>query len=423
MSQGPSLIFDKSALHGLNIDEAFMMDTFYMSTITPLFLVECLADLEKASKRNIPPEQIVGVLAERTPDCQSRVNVHHMHILEGELYGHFDLSSVHGHPARAGGKAVQLGDQKGFVYKESEEAIAFQRWARREFKEVERETARRWRRSLTGIDLDAMVKRVASEIGPWRKPKTLQDAKQIAETIIDHLDPEFLLRFGLDLLGLPDHAEPAVYFWKANRRPNLREYLPYFVLMLTINLFFCLALPAQLFSNVKPSHIIDLAYLYYLPFCNVFVSNDNFHKSIVPLFLGPEQEFISGVDFKEDLKKIVAHFQALPEEERMKGAFHYARFPPQDDSLITVRLWDKYFPGWRKFAEQPHIPISQEENDRIIAEVKNLAESPDLKPADIPDIQSANYVTFERLIRPKKGSFQRMSDEQIRQSIQSRQKK
>jgi hypothetical protein len=106
MSQGPPLIFDKSALHGLNIDEAFMMDTFYMSTITPLFLVECLADLEKASKRNIPPERVVGVLAERTPDSQSRVNVHHMHILEAELYGYFDLPSVDGHPAIAGGKAV-----------------------------------------------------------------------------------------------------------------------------------------------------------------------------------------------------------------------------------------------------------------------------------------------------------------------------
>ena len=44
MAQGPSLIFDKSTLESLNFDEAVMMDNFYMSTmstITPLFFVEC----------------------------------------------------------------------------------------------------------------------------------------------------------------------------------------------------------------------------------------------------------------------------------------------------------------------------------------------------------------------------------------------
>jgi hypothetical protein len=47
MPGGPSLIFDKSSLESLNLDEAVLMDNFYMSTITPLFFVECLADLEK----------------------------------------------------------------------------------------------------------------------------------------------------------------------------------------------------------------------------------------------------------------------------------------------------------------------------------------------------------------------------------------
>jgi hypothetical protein len=47
MPPGPSLIFDKSSLESLNLDEAVLTDNFYMSTITPLFFVECLADLDK----------------------------------------------------------------------------------------------------------------------------------------------------------------------------------------------------------------------------------------------------------------------------------------------------------------------------------------------------------------------------------------
>ena len=57
---------------------------------------------------------------------------------------------------------------------------------------------------------------------------------------------------------------------------------------------------------LKPSHHVDLAYLYYLPFCSVFTSKDNFHAQIVPLFLGPMQDFVNGIDLKEDLKKLNA---------------------------------------------------------------------------------------------------------------------
>ena len=44
---GPILLFDKSALQSLSVDEAVWLDTFYYPVITPLFFVETLADLEK----------------------------------------------------------------------------------------------------------------------------------------------------------------------------------------------------------------------------------------------------------------------------------------------------------------------------------------------------------------------------------------
>jgi hypothetical protein len=47
------LIFDKSSLESLNLDEAVMLDNFFMSNITPLFFVECLADLEKVIRWGI----------------------------------------------------------------------------------------------------------------------------------------------------------------------------------------------------------------------------------------------------------------------------------------------------------------------------------------------------------------------------------
>src|SRR5262249_33476284 len=122
MAQGPSLIFDKSSLESLNLDEAVMMDNFYMSTITPLFFVECLADLEKSIRSKSTPEQLVGSLANRTPDVQGNPNAHHLHILQAELQRQFDFTKVMGRVALPGGRHVQPGEKQGVVYQQSEDA-------------------------------------------------------------------------------------------------------------------------------------------------------------------------------------------------------------------------------------------------------------------------------------------------------------
>jgi hypothetical protein len=263
MAQGPSLIFDKSSLESLNLNEAVLMDNFYMSTITPLFFVECLADLEKTIRSKSTPEQLVGSLADRTPESQSYPNVHHTTILKAELSRQFDLGTVYGRVMLAGGAPVQLGDKKGFVFRQSPEAEALERWTKREFLEVERNIAKEWRRSLNRVDFDAMVQAVMGELGHWRTPKTLADAKQIADTVIDYMDPEWLFRFGLHLLGVPEVTDWVIEDWTNRRRPPLREHVPYFIFMLTINIFSasccrrnCCGTSRQAITSIWPIFII-----------------------------------------------------------------------------------------------------------------------------------------------------------------------
>lgn len=283
--RGPYLIFDKSSLESLNFDEAVMLDNFYSSVITPVFFVECLADLEKQMRSNSTPEQLVGSLADRTPE-DGTLTIHHLDVLRFELAGEFGMVQLRGGPFVTGGRSVQLGESKGMLFLPTKEQEAMQRWMAREFLDAERTYAKLWRRSLMGIDLDAMSKSAMAELGPhWRKSRTLQDAREMADVLIDHMDPEWLLGFGIDLLGVSELKEKVITGWVARRRPPLRDCFPYFIFMLSINIFFCLVLPTQLLSSVKKSHQIDLAYLYYLPFCSVFTSKDNFHAQIVPLFL------------------------------------------------------------------------------------------------------------------------------------------
>jgi len=348
MSQGPSLLFDKSTLESLSVNEAALLDNFFRSTITPLLFVECLADLERKMVRmRGTPEQLVGSLAERTPDLQSMMNVHHMQILKGELSGQFNLDTVLLRPLVASGKVVELGDSKGMLFRPSEEEEAVQRWARYDFLGLERQIAKRWRKMIEQIDLQAMSTTVLRAIGPWRKPTSLQDARWMTDSIIDNLDQEWLLRFGLALLGVPEATEYVVNQWRADRKKPLRTYRPYFVHMLSINIFFSLVLQTLLLKNVKASHQIDLAYLHYLPFCAVFSSRHNFHVQVSPLFIHPVQQFVHGNDLKADLKRLDELYHQLPKETLEKGFYSFAPFPPDDSSYLITRLWDVYLPDWR----------------------------------------------------------------------------
>jgi hypothetical protein len=413
MPQGPILIFDKSSLESLNLDEAVLLDNFYVSNITPLFFVECLADLEKSIRSRSTPEQLVGSLADRTPEAQSCANVHHIRILMGELSRQFDLKKVSFRPMLDYAKPVQLGDKKGIVFQRSQEQEALDRWCDREFLDVERQIAKNWRASLARIDLDAMVKTIMAELGHWKKPRTLEEAKQITDTIIDNMDPEWLLRFGMQLLGVPEAIDLVLKDWIDRRRPPLREHVPYFIFMLSINIFFCLVLPTELLRTIKPSHQVDLAYLYYLPFCTVFTSKDRFHAQVVPLFLDPFQTFIHGDDLKADLKKLDARYSALSATELQQGLIGFAAYPPDETDFLVTQLWDKYLPGWRK--KTTYMELDNPEYQKKTLDMVNSFDegAPGVHPRDEHDVDKLDYMTMKRMVLPKKGKWLRFSREVI----------
>lgn len=86
LSVGPILIFDKSALQALSVDESVWLDQFFLSNITPLFYVETLADLEKEVRKGHTPEGVVGLIAAKAP-TGAAPNVHHQTLILHELAG------------------------------------------------------------------------------------------------------------------------------------------------------------------------------------------------------------------------------------------------------------------------------------------------------------------------------------------------
>jgi hypothetical protein len=211
---GPTLTFDKSFLQSLNPDEATWLDNFFSCNVTPLFFIETLADIEKEVHKGRTPEQVVGSLAYKTPDMNAQMNPFHLSLLESEL-GNASTIGMDGRIIKAGGQVVALKDQQGIIYKMSKEEEALNRWHHGEVLDLERQIAKAWRTSVSGMDHSQLYAAFQSLYRAARKPKDLTEAKRLADFLVD-FDPEKSFRLGMSLLNIAVSAQDQiVHRWSA----------------------------------------------------------------------------------------------------------------------------------------------------------------------------------------------------------------
>jgi hypothetical protein len=181
--------------------------------------------------------------------------------------------------------------------------------------------------------------------------------------------------------------------WKASGQAPISIYAPYAAHALHVEIFFYLCLGADLISHARPSHKADMAYLYYLPFCNLFVSNDKLHEMIVPLFLRDGQEFLLGTALKAELAKLDAHYSLLPESVRAQGTMRFAPRPPSEGDFLTARLWDRYHPGWNKQSDVGTEHWSPEEHKKMLKILKaKMKPAPEGTPINPPEGELSSLV-------------------------------
>lgn len=386
------------------------LDQFYLSNITPLFFVETLADLEKGVRKGRTPEEVVGSLAYKTPDYSSKPNAHHRGLMSGELFYGEKLDLQYGRPHITGGKTVELGDRHGVLFEPSPEEEAFSRWQDLKFLELERHLAKKWREALSNIDFELQYSAFQT-FYPLGKPKTLAEVKKFLDFYIDGPDQESVLIFGLSVAGVSaEGASVVLKRWRDLGKLPVREFAPYFTHVFSVDFFFYLAIAADIIGRGRPSHKIDLAYLYYLPFCNVFTSRDKLHADIAPFFMRDDQTFVNGKDLKDDLAKLDAHYSAFSEEEKARGVVGFAHYPPKEGDFLTAQLWDKYMsPKWREremnLRPQPDSEIAK----HVREEMQRMEEAPAIQAHTPSD--KADSMVLRRMVRGHKGKWTRFPPE------------
>ncbi len=404
---GPITLFDKSFIQSLNVDESVWFDHFFPSNICPLFYAETLADLEKSVRSGRTPEQEVRIISDKFPEMHGTPNAEHVTACTGELLGY--PVPMNGQILVAGGKPVKFEGKSGVVLEESPEAKAFSRWQNGEFRALEREYAHGWRNTVTNLDLTEMANGFRKLGVNGKSCKNIEQAKKLASRIVSGTDHPFD-RMQLALLYLNidrRYYRDILQRWGSFGYPTLPRYAPYFSYVFEVELFFQIALAANLISAERPSNRVDIGYLFYLPFSMAFTSSDKLHKKCAPLFLRKNQQFIWGPDFKLALGEINKHYLNLPDREKEKGVMSFASQPPIDGDFKISKLWDFHFQGWRE--ERPkEVDLENPEfkHDALVEHLNRFVDSPEIQAEEVDfDLGNPDSLAIQRMVKKKKGSW------------------
>lgn len=153
----------------------------------------------------------------------------------------------------------------------------------------------------------------------------------------------------------------------------LCDFASYAFYCLNVSLIFHFGLANDLITP-KRTNPIDLEYLYYLPFCMVFVSGDKLQADLSKLLLTHEQDFIDREVLKSDLRWLKQEWEGLDKTEREKRFYDYGSYPPQYNSdSITYKLWKKHMKPWRPGSG--NLKLTEEQEKRVMEQIQPMIEA------------------------------------------------
>jgi hypothetical protein len=396
---GPITLFDKSFLQGLSVDEAVWFDHFFYPVIAPLFYIETLADLQKLDKNGRTAEQVVATIAAKTPQMSGGPVYFHQGLAQGALLGY--AVPMDGRIPIAYGRTVSYNGKKAAYIDQPPEYVAFQRWQQSRFDQVEYQYAKAWREYLARIDLEPL--RGAIKANGGVRCRDLSEAMARAVAVVNTLHKSSgRFNISLDILGIEGREREIVKDrWKHGGRPSFARFAPYAAYVLTVEVFFFLAVASDLIASTRPSHRIDIGYLHYLPFCHIFVSTDKLHRACAPQFLREGQRFVWGLDLKADLAAINAHYVTLDDAERARGIYRFANRLPEID-LPTIRpLFEQFTPSLLLPPE--HTSLPPDLHSRHIADLEAIRTAPRI--SDSEPLEDLDQLVIERRLDRHRGSW------------------
>lgn len=332
------IILDKSSFQGLNYNNIIELHRYYNVNVTPILVREILGDLSlKEKEGEKKPKEVVVYLAKKMFPYNSYVNIEYEILVEKSLLGEFVENK--NRPFLSAEKSISTEGRKGLTFKETKEELDLKRWKDGRFESIEEIISNHWRNETTHKDVITSFKKQFGHFADIKaKNKQSNDAKlkelktRFFERINIEIEPEESLKIILDYFKINGEVrEKILARWKSKTYKDLEVFAPYAYYCYSIVSIYFLGINNNIYGE-KHTNLLDLQYLFYMPFTKVFSTNDKFLKSLFFAIEPKMVSFISLGDLKSDLSK----FQVLNSPER------WSEIPPDKDTE-TYRMWDKNY--------------------------------------------------------------------------------
>src|SRR6266550_7968682 len=187
------------------------------------------------------------------------------------------------------------------------------------------------------------------------------------------------------------------------RFPSLHAFAPYAAYVLTVDLVLYLGMGLDQIRRDRASHMVDIAYLYYLPFCMVFASGDRLHRQLMPFFAELGQAFLWAPDLKADLAQLLAYCDEHADGLRRAGLVSFLSQPPAGIENRITALWDQFLPSWRERDAAPP-PSPPPTEDELMQRIKHMTETNDTL-AEGAWTDDADFVVMQSRIPVEQGGI------------------
>lgn len=368
---GPIIILDKSAFQSLSAREHIFLDIHFMENLTPILGLEILGDLRKEGQGSRTAEEIVTVLAGKFGGSGPATNVDYRTLCVNSLLGnHFPLD---GRIVPQSARVVRSPDgSRGIFIDLSPFNQAILRWSNGQFTEFERELAGHWRQVTRNLDYDSFVEQLNVHHVILPHVANVSELRHHIDALLDIAALQNVwLTWLLGQLSVPADYERAIMArWKASGH-YLQEFAPYAWHCVRVLLMLIGATRHQLISW-NPTNLLDIQYLYYLPFCMVFASEDRVHQALVPILLRENQSFVTGSDLKADLHRIVDFRDALSEKQNHYLGYGLGSYPPPARDSVIHELWKMHCRPWRPGRGNQASNLPDEEKRKAIAWAREM---------------------------------------------------
>lgn len=350
------------------MESVYYLFKHYSICVPPILIVEIQGDLSKKPKPGRRPEDEVRTLAQKILGSDSHVCSHFRRLSIASLLGsHVEMGT--GQVPMDGGIPMRGRDGKiGVMFDEPLEMKLIRRWQDGEFSDPDRDVAKQYRDTLKTFDLEKLKGAINKRDGA-PPLSSLAEVVAFADVLIDGGHQVNHLGDYLRTISASEELKTVVFDrWLAAKMPAFGQFAPYAKFCYRINMIFRLGVLAGLIP-ARRTNIIDLEYLYYLPFSMFFVSGDALHKELSGHFMREDQVFVDGVELRDDLKLLSEEWHGLSDQEKKRRGIDFGSHPPQDEKYLTCRLWKKFMRPWRPRSGNILPTLSEEQKKKIHADI------------------------------------------------------